>query len=62
MCFVTLRHFFSSGRGSFLVLSAPWPAGSRPDSMRKFGPQPRFVARALGVESGTSSRGGIPST
>ena len=30
MCFLALRHFFSSGRGSFLVLSAPWQAGSPP--------------------------------
>ena len=28
--FSALRHFFSSGRGSFLVLSDPWHAGSPP--------------------------------
>ena len=29
--FLALEHFFSSGRGSLLVLSAPWHAGSPPE-------------------------------
>ena len=29
--FFAVRHFFSSGRGPFLVLSAPWHAGSPPE-------------------------------
>ena len=61
MCFLVLRHFCSSGRGSFVVLSVPWHAGSPPDPARKFGPWPRSVAHALGVQSRTSLRGGIPS-
>ena len=36
--------------------------GARPDPARKFGTWPRSVARALGVQSGTSARGGVPST
>ena len=36
--------------------------GARPDPFRKFGPWPRSVARAVGVQSGKSARGGIPST
>ena len=36
--------------------------GARPDPARNFEPWPRFVARALGVQSGKSTRGGIPST
>ena len=36
--------------------------GARPDPARKFGPSPRSVARALGVQSGKSAREGIPST
>ena len=54
--------FSSSGHGSFLVLSARGTQGARPDPIRKFGPRPRSAARALGVESGKSARGGIPST
>ena len=52
--------FFSSGRGSFLVLSAPWHAGSPPG--------PRTEVWALAEVRGTcsggskSARGGIPST
>ena len=36
--------------------------GACPGPVRKFGPWPRSVARALGVQSRTSPRGGIPST
>ena len=55
--------FFSSGRGSFSSCSRlHGTQGARPDPIRKFGPRPRSVARALGVQSGTSARGGIPST
>ena len=35
---------------------------ARPDPLRKFGPWPRSAARAQGVQSGKSARGGIPST
>ena len=35
---------------------------ARLDSARKFGPWPRSVARALGVQSRKSARGGIPTT
>ena len=41
--------FFSSGRGSFLVLSAPWNAGSPPG--------PRTQVWALAEVRGTSSGG-----
>ena len=54
--------FLSSGRGSFHVLSAPWHAVSPPGPARKFVRWPRSVARALGVQSGKSARGGIPIT
>ena len=33
--------------------------GARPDPLRKFGPWPRSVARAPGVQRGTPARGGI---
>ena len=36
--------------------------GARPGPARKFGPWPRSVARALGVQSRKSAWGGIPST
>ena len=36
--------------------------GACPDPLRKFGPWPKSVARALGVQSGKSARGGIPIT
>ena len=36
--------------------------GAHPDPACKFGPWPRSVARALGVQSGKSARGRIPST
>ena len=36
--------------------------GARPDTGRKFGPWPRSVACALGVQIGKSPRGVIPST
>ena len=36
--------------------------GARPDPACKFGPWPRSMARALGVRSRKSARGGIPST
>ena len=59
MCFFTLQHFFL-----FRPRVFPRALGSvaRPDAIRKFGPRPRSVARALGVQSGTSARGDIPST
>ena len=36
--------------------------GAHPDPARNVGPWPRFVARALGVQSRRAARGGIPST
>ena len=36
--------------------------GARADPIHKFGLRARSVARALGVQSGTFARGGIPST
>ena len=54
--------FCSSGRGSFSCPRLRGTQGTRPDPARKFGPWPRSVARALGVQSGKSARGGIPST
>ena len=47
--FLALRHFFSSGRGSCLVLSAPWHAGSPPGHW--------VQAWALAVVRGTCSGG-----
>ena len=47
--FLALRHFCSSGRGSFLVFSAPWYAGACPDTACKFGPWPTSAARTVGV-------------
>ena len=64
MRFFTLRHFFSlptAGLSSCSRLRGG-AQGARPDPIRKFGPRPRSVARALGFQSGTSARGGIPST
>ena len=49
--------FSSFGRGSFLVLSRlRGTQGARLDSARKFGPWPKSVARALGVQCGKSPR------
>ena len=45
--FLAHRHFFSSGRGSFLVLSALWHAGSPPG--------PRVQVWALAEVRGTCS-------
>ena len=45
--------------------SRSWLRGTqeaRPDPLRKLGPWPRSVARALGVQSSKSARGGVPST
>ena len=63
MCFFHPSAFFSlpaAGISSCSPLRGT--RGARPDLMRKFGPPPRSVSRALGVETGTSARGGIPST
>ena len=40
MCvfFLPFGIFFSSGRGSFLVLSAPWHTGSPPGPQKSLGP------------------------
>ena len=47
--FSTWVIYFSSGRGSFLVLSATRHAGA--PTWLTFGPRPRSMARALGVQS-----------
>ena len=63
MCFFHPSAFFyllSAGLSSCSWLRGT--QGAHPDPIRKFGPRPRSVARAVGVESGTSAGGGIPST
>ena len=50
--------FFSSGRGSLLVLSAPWHAGSPPGPHTQVWALAEVRARAPGVQSGKSPRGG----
>ena len=63
MCFFGPSPFFSlppAGRSSCSRLRGT--QGARPDPACKFGPWPRSVARALGVQSGKFARGGIPST
>ena len=54
--------YFSSGRGLSSCSRLRGTQRARPDPIRKFGPRPRSVARALGAERGTPARGGIPST
>ena len=63
MCFFHPSAFFyllAAGLSSCSWLRGT--QGAHPDPIRKFGPRPRSVARAVGVESGTSAGGGIPST
>ena len=63
MCFFHPSAFFSlpaAGLSSCSRLRGT--QGARPDPIRKFGFWPTSVARALEVQSGTSARGGIPST
>ena len=63
LCFSGTLAFFSlPAAGLFSCSRLRGTQGARPDPIRKFGPRPRAVAHALGVESGTSARGGIPST
>ena len=63
MCFIGPSAFFSLPvAGLFSCSRLRGTQGARPDPVRKFGPWPRSVARALGVQSRTSPRGGIPST
>ena len=50
----------AAGRSSCSRLCGTQDAG--PDPARKFGPSPRSVARALGVQSSKSARGEISST
>ena len=63
-----MRFFFTSAffslpaAGLSLCSRLRGTQGARPDPVRKFGPRPRSVARALGVQSGKSAPGGIPST
>ena len=49
--FLHIGQLFSSGRGSFLALSAAGDEGARVYSRRKLGPRPGSVARALGIQS-----------
>ena len=63
MCFLGPSAFVSlpaAGLSSCSLLRGT--QGARPDPVRKFGPWPRSVARALGVQSGKSARRGIPIT
>ena len=63
MCFFCTSAFFSlPAAGLFSCSRLRGTQGARPDPARKFGPWPRSAARALGVQSGKSLRGGIPST
>ena len=63
MCFFGTPAFFSLPAACLSSCSRlRGTQGARPDPARKFGPWPRSVARALGVQSGKSTRGGIPST
>ena len=60
MCvFFTLRHFFLFRPRSFLVLSAPWHAGSRPDTKydTKTNAQWKMQVWALAEVRGTCSWG-----
>ena len=61
--FLAHRHFFSLPAAG--LFSCSWlrgTQGAHPDPARMFGPWPRSAAHALGVPSGKSPRGGIPST
>ena len=63
MCFFGPSAFLSlSAAGLSSCSRLRGTLGARPDPLRKFGLWPRSVARALGVQSGKSARGGIPST
>ena len=63
MCFFGPLAFFSLAAAGLSSCSRfRGTQGARPDPARKFGPWPRSVARALGVQSRKSARGGIPST
>ena len=63
MCFFGPSAFISlPAAGPFTCSWLRGTQGARPDPVRKFGPRPRSVARALGVQSGKSAPGGIPST
>ena len=63
MCFFHPSAFFSPLAAGLSTCSRlRGTQGARPDPIRKIGARPRSVARALGVESGTSARGSIPST
>ena len=54
--------FFSSGRGSFLVLSAPWHAGSPPGPRAQVWALAEVRGTCSGGSSGESPWRGIPST
>ena len=63
MCFFSTSAFFSLPvAGLFSCCRPRGKQGARPDLARKFEPWPRSAASALGVQSGKSPRGGIPST
>ena len=53
---------FSSGRGSFLMVSAPWHAGSPSGPRNQVWALAKVRGTCCGVQSGKSARGGIPST
>ena len=60
--FGTSAFFSLAVAGFFSFFRLRGTQGARSDPARKFGPWPRSVARALGVQSGKSPRGGIPRT
>ena len=65
MCFFGPSAFFSLPAASLSSCSRlRGTQGARPDPAPKFGPWPRSVARALGVQSSKSEsvKGEIPST
>ena len=63
MCFFITSAFFSfPAAGLFSGSRLRGAQGARPDPTLNFGPWPRSVARALGVQSDKSPRGGISST
>ena len=63
MCFFDPSAFVSLPAAGLSSCFRPSGAkGARPDHARKLGPWSKFVASALGVQSGKSARGGIPST
>ena len=62
LCFWPSGLFLSSRLRSFLVLSASWHAGSPPGPHTQVSALAEVRGTCLGVQSGKSARGGLPST